>query len=358
MKKAVLCEFGESHDDIFFAQFEFLKQSGYETFFIGNSIFSDRLKRYSNIDHEHYLEFGKGKISDFRQIRETWRIIKQNDINNIILNTIGGTPVRNFCLFPFGNRNVAGIIHNAGNLTSRSFTYNRIIKPKIKKIFALNKYIWENVKTDAKLNKSWIYPISYPDFTPNIIKPNDEFWVVVPGLVESDRRDYFHLLDSLIAKRLPENVKLVLLGKSQHSKGCGAEIRKIIDENNLQKNIIMFNDFVDWDTFRSYVTNADLLATLIHPEYANFANYSTNKISGTYLLSFGHQIPLLSHEHFMTYDDIKTSSLFYNQRNLAETIDFLYQNRQYIEKVKLHMKSNPNFDFGFNQKKYISLIES
>jgi hypothetical protein len=358
MKKVVLCEFGESHDDIFFAQFEFLKQSGFETFFIGHSIFRDRLKNYPNIDHQYFLDFGNGKIKDFKQIRETWKIIKQNEINHIILNTLGGTPVRNFCLFPFGNRTVVGIIHNAGNLTSKSFTYNRIIKPKIKRIFALNSYIWDNIKTDAKLKKTSIYPISFPNFTLNINKPKDEFWIVVPGLVESDRRDYFHLLSTISEKRLPPEIKLIFLGKSMHSKGCGTEIRKIIDENNLHNNIIMFDDFVDWDTFRSYITNADLLATLIHPEYTNFANYSTNKISGTYLLSFGHKIPLLSHEHFMTYEDIKTSSLFYNQRNLAETIDFLYRNREYIEKVKLNMIPNPNFDFEYNRKKYISMLEN
>jgi len=162
MKRAALCEFGDSHDDIFYGQFEFLKKSGYETYFIGQKIFEGRLVLYDNIDHAFFLSLGNGALNDFLQIRKVWQLIRKHKITNVILNTIEGTHVRNFCLFPFGNHNVTGIIHNAGNLVSDSFTYKKIIKPKIKRMYALNSYIKQHLGPQSTHISDWLYPLAMP----------------------------------------------------------------------------------------------------------------------------------------------------------------------------------------------------
>jgi hypothetical protein len=355
MKKAVLCEFGTSHDDIFYSQFEFLKLSGYETHFIGNRIFQERLKKYDNIDYSYFLDFGKGQISNFNEIIKTWKYIRKNNINIIILNTLDGTPVRNFCLFPFGNRIVSGIIHNAGNLNGNSFTFNKIIKPKIKRIYALNSYIWNNIKlNDTK--KDWVYPITPVKFEKIIHKPDGEFWFVIPGLVEEDRRDYHSLFDSLAKFSPPKYIKFIFLGKYMHNRGMGNKLLDYISKLNLQDNVILFEDYINDNVFHSYLSQADLIATLIHPEKGNFKNYSTNKISGSYLISFAHKVPLFCHEHFISYDDINSSAIFYNLENMSEKILEVYHNRTILKDVKHQILSNPNFDFEFNRNKYVGLL--
>lgn len=356
MKKAVICEFGDSHDDILYGQFEFLKKTGYATYFIGNKALEARLQEYDNIDHTLYLDFSKGQISNFYQIIKTWLFIYKNGIDDIILNTIEGTPVRNFCLLPWGRKKLTGIIHNAGNLISNSTTFNKIIKPKIKKMYTLNNYIWKNVGDGLDIENEFIYPLRYPKFKSIINKPDGEFWIVIPGLVESGRRDYFHLIESLKSKSIPNGIKFILLGKSMHKKGLGPQIKELIANYNVQNNFIIFDDYVDNNTFRSYLNEADILASLIHPGKSNFGNYSTNKTSGTFLLSFAHKLPILNHEYFSSYEDINVSSVFYNLSNLVETILNLYTNKNIILDIKKQMEVNPNLDFENNRAKYISLL--
>lgn len=356
MKKAVLCEFGDSHDDIFYAQFEFLKKSGFETFFIGNRIFEQRIKEYDNLEKAFFLDFGQGQIQNFNQIRKTWKLIRKYNINYIILNTIDGTPVRNFCLFPFHNRVVTGIIHNAGSLYNGSFTFDYLIKPKIKRMFALNSYIWQNNSLPQNLKTEWVYPIAYPHFNPKLSKKNNEFHIVVPGLVESSRRDYYSLVNSLTGFNLPENIKIILLGKSMHAKGIGKELKEMAAGSKLDKNFVFFDDFVDWDTFRSYINSADLIAPLLHPEHGNFGNYTSTKITGSYLLAFAHKIPLLSHIYFNQGGDIGNSSIFYDTDMLADVILKCYTDRSLILNVRRKMLENSNFDFEFNRRKYVDFI--
>jgi len=139
-----------------------------------------------------------------------------------------------------------------------------------------------------------------------------------------------------------------------HSKGLGPEIKEIVKKSPLKDKLIMFDDFVDWNTFHSHIESADMLLPLLHPGYGNFENYTTTKITGTYLLSFAHKVPLFSHEYFNRNDDIGNSSLFYNADNFAEQISALAQNKSSICEVRQKMLNNPNFDFEFNRKKYIS----
>lgn len=356
MKSVALCEFGDSHDDIIYGQFEFLKKSGFTTHFIGNKALENRLTEYDNIDYRFFLDFDSGQIGNFYQIVKTWRYIRKNAINNIVLNTIEGTPVRNFCIFPFGKRNITGIIHNAGNLLSESTTFKKIIIPKIKKMYTLNNYIWKNVGAGLDIENEFVYPLRFPTYNMVISKPKNEFWIIIPGLVESGRRDYIHLLDSIKSESLPKEIKFILLGKSMHPKGIGPKIKQLITEYDLHDNVVMFDDYVDNNTFRSYLDNADLLATLIHPGKGNFDNYSTNKTSGTFLLSFAHKLPMLNHEYFMSYDDINISSVFYNMNNFAETVKNVFFNREQIIHIKDEMSKNLNFDFVFNRKKYLKLL--
>ncbi|GAB1372221.1 hypothetical protein MASR1M45_22830 [Candidatus Kapaibacterium sp.] len=356
-KKAAICEFGDSHDDILYGQFEFLKRSGYRTYFISNRKLEDRVSNYDNIDSKLFLDFGKGQSANFYQIYKTWQFIKSNLIDKVILNTIEGTPVRNFCLFPFGKTTVAGIIHNAGNLTGNSFTFDRIIKPKIKKMFTLAPYIWGNSGNNADIKNEHIYPIKYPKHEITVRKPEGEFWLVIPGLVEKDRRDYLTFLDSIKGKSLPTNLKIILLGKSMHKNGAGALIKEFLTANSLSSNFVLFDNFVENSVFRDYVMQADLFAPLIHPGKGNFESYSTNKTSGTYLLAYANNAPLMCHEYFLQYPDICDSSVFYNLDNLYEILIDAVKKPDIIKNIRANIQNNQNFDFEFNRKKYISLIE-
>lgn len=357
MKKAVICEFGDSHDDILYGQFEFLKLSGFETHFVGNFELKERLLMYGNVDKFNYLDFKKGQLSNFLQIVKTWNYIRRNNIKNVVLNTIEGTPVRNFCLFPFGDVNVCGVIHNGGNLQSKSTTFQKIIIPKIKKMYTLNPYIWNNIGYGHNIKNQFIYPLKHPKFNSNYTKPNNQFNIVIPGLVESERRDYMTLLQSLKGKQVPENIKFVLLGRSMHKKGIGKQIKEFLNDNSLANNFIIFDDYVDNNTFNSHMSNADLLLTLIHPGISNFDNYSKNKTSGTFLLSFSYKIPMLNHSFFKNYEDINIASVFYEIDELFDKILYLSKNSQEISKIKQNIQNNVNFDFEHNRKKYIKFLE-
>ncbi|MBX3043942.1 MAG: hypothetical protein KIT33_08485 [Candidatus Kapabacteria bacterium] len=356
-KSAVICEFGNSHDELLYSQFEFLKMSGYTTHFIGNESLKSRFDFYDNIDNYYFLNFSGNQLSKFYQIVKTWQYIRKFDIQNIILNTIEGTPVRNFCLFPFGKRKVSGIIHNAGNLKSSSKTFQKIIIPKIKKMFTLNPYIWKNSGSELDIKNEYIYPIARPKFLAERIKPDNEFWIIIPGLVEAERRDYFLLLETLKNKSVPKEIKFILLGKSMHNKGIGSELKIKIAEYNLENNFILFDDYVDNSTFRNYMSNGDILATLIHPGAGNFRSYSSTKTSGTFLMSFSYMIPMLNHEYFENFEDINISSIFYNSDNFYEKIISLKENPQILKLIKSQMVNHNKFDFEVNRQKYIKLVE-
>jgi hypothetical protein len=356
-QKAAILEFGTSHDDIFYSQVRFLKESGYEVYLVLNRVFENRLSNYGEFDGTFLMDLKDVGYGDFIEVIKAWKFLRRNKIKYIILNTVQGTGARNFCLLPHWGMNLTGIVHNADLLAGKSSTFRFYIKPRLKKFFALNKYIWDNINLSKRFSYDWIYPIFTEKTKSVITKRNNEFWVVIPGNVETERRDYIGLLSALKGKQLPENLKFVLLGKSMHSGGAGEKIKALIKEYSLENNFVMFDGFVEWDAFNDYTSQADLIATLIHPSAKSFANYSTSKISGSYLIAFNNKVPLLSHNYFENYCDIAESAFFYESDDIYTQIISLYNNRQMVEQKKIEMQNNQNFDFEFQRLKYVALVE-
>lgn len=356
-QKAAIIEFGTSHDDIFYSQVKFLKESGYEVYLILNRVFENRLSNYGDFDGTFFMDFSGNGFGDWKEVYKARKFLRRNGIKHIILNTVQDTSVRNFLMFPQWGMNLTGIIHNAELLVGKSTTYRYIIKPRLKKYFALNKYIWDNINMGEGFYCDWLYPIYTKKSEAIIEKPIDEFWIVIPGNVETERRDYIGLLSTLEGKDLPHTLKFVLLGKSMHSGGAGERIKLLIKEYGLENNFVMFESFVDWDVFNDYTSQADLIATLIHPTAKSFANYSKSKISGSYLIAYDNKVPLLSHSYFKSYSDIAESAFFYESDCIYTQIMELYNNRLLLEQKKIEMQNNPNFDFEFQRKKYMGLVE-
>lgn len=356
-QKAALLEFGTSHDDIFYSQVKFLKESGYEVYLVLNQVFEKRLSDYGDIDGSFFMNLETGGFNNWKEVFKAWKFLRRNKVKYIILNTVQGTGTRNFCLLPHWGMNLTGIIHNAELLVGNSSTFRFYIKPRLKKYFALNQYIWDNIDLGKGFHCDWLYPV-FTEKTKTVITKNpDEFWVVIPGNVEIERRDYPGLLSALKGKDLPENLKFVLLGKSMHRRGAGEQIKQLIKEYGLERNFVMFPGFVEWGVFNDYTSQADLIATLIHPTAKSFANYSTSKISGSYLIAFNHKVPLLCHSYFKNYSDISESAFFYGDNDIYEQIMNLYNNRSLLAQKKSDMANNQNFDFEFQRKKYIGLVE-
>jgi len=210
---------------------------------------------------------------------------------------------------------------------------------------------------NLKANKfESIYLIFQPDYSSSKIhKPEDEFWVCIPGRVEQKRRDYKALLNNLEKTSLSKNVKIILLGKIDDK--LVDELKSSLIKLNLVNQIIVFDDFITNDIFYSYLKMSDLVLPLIHPENIWFKKYFKTQISGSYNMAFTYRIPMLCEESFSGYEDFKDTSFFYKPEDLIEKINELSFNKNFYLTATSKMYNLPKWNSDNQYKKYINFIE-
>lgn len=338
-KKAALIEFNTWHSECLYPQLLFLQSAGYNV-----TLFCDerQQKNISDIagmaSSAVYLDMKK-----IRSLLKVRRMILDQHIDIVILNTAQGNKALKFSLLPFPKRiEFLGTIHNLGKLKSN--LGQSIICRKVRKLFLLADYLMNSVPA-CKYKIQPYSPCYLPDYPEaDIEKPQDQIWAVVPGSIEYKRRDYDYLLHVAQNPDFPSNVRIIILGNS--NKGEGPQFIEKINRLGLADKFITFNHFVSNSIFYTYVRKADFLLALINPDSAFADDYIHKKLSGTFILSKAVGKNLLIHSMFANLKDFDYPSVFYD--NDADFIKQL-EHPQHVSFVK--------HDFEMHKNQYIRMLE-
>lgn len=346
MKKIALIEFGDSHDEVLYPQYRFLKSHNYEVLLVVSEALKHRLFDYPK-NEVHFIK-SEPKFRDFHYLH---RELESRKIRKVVINTASGKKVRNFVWCkPNSRLEYIGVAHNLEKIKS-SHT-QRLISHKIKKYYFLAEYLKERAqKFNSKIQFSDFKAAFLPDDfqTPEIKKPAHETWILIPGQVEYKRRDYLSLLRSLKGFN-KEHVKFILLGKSKHKFGDGPMLEVEIQQHKLERAFKMWDDFVPNEEFYAYLSQADFILPLIHPKHVSSGLYE-NQISGAWNMAFSYRIPLLMESMWASYPEFEDTAHFYDLKNLKD----LWPKLPELKKLSFYQKDSWSLEYA--AKHYLEFLE-
>ncbi len=346
--KVALIELGDAHAECLYSQLLFLKKSGAEVHLLCSSAMEPQVWRFEEADSIQYFAHKKGSF--FRNMVNTMAIRKfiiKNRIDKVVFNTVEEPHVRGFLnLILPGSVEFIGILHDASK-------YHAVALSRVKKIFVLNDYILYNVTTRLGKLFASFYPIFFPNFRlEEFNKPSKEIWICIPGQVEFRKRDYKALFSALETKRPKENLRFILLGRSDHHNGNGREVKEFIRRSGLEKFFMLFEGFIDDVLFHSYLRSCDYVMPLIHPGDPSFETYMNNQVSAAYNMAFAYKIPMICHKALERYPDFRDTSLFYTPETIVKTINGLGS----VKKNRFYKDSK--WKFETQRSRYIDFIKS
>jgi hypothetical protein len=349
-QKIALIELGTSHDECLYAQVAYLKSRPRCSIRIYCSPkIAERIAPWAD-DNEVEILKQKLRWKDFYRL---YKSISKGRFNTVIFNTGQGPHIRKLLLFPFSKSiNFIASIHNINRLeTSRS---QKAISRKVNKYLVLNDYLLKALaeKNFPKLRFNSYYPILYPSYPEvEIAKPPHEIWIVIPGQVENQRRDYPSLLKNLAEQKPPKHIRFILLGASEHSHGDGKLLKEQIQQAGLSVNFKLWPGFIAMNEFYTYLKMADFIMPLIHSNHSSGQTYRS-QVSGSYNLAFAFKKCLLMDKAYREIEDFKDSAEFYDPDNLLE----------FIKALKPHDKQdlyqNQKWSFYYQSLKFWAFIES
>ena len=362
-KNAVLLELGGSHTECLHTQIHFLAEAGYRVYMICDAVVWSQIEEKDRLAGSMILDVKRGFFARLAMAVKIHRYMYKHEISYMVVNTTENTIVRNIFLLPFFRKvNCTCLIHNGRKFIS-SLSLRLIILRKVKKFFVLGEFIKQTI-TSAVARRSYRLEVFYPMYFPKmndvstIEKNDDDFWITIPGNVESSRRDYLNLLKALKQEALHPSIKIILLGKCIPE--LDPEIRKMIDETGLEgKQLITFGrEFISNDLFHSYIRRTDLILPLLYPASNNQpAFYGNYRISGAYNLSFAYKIPMLMECSMSDCNDFQGCSFFYNTNDIISTINAFVNRKQELDDMHRNMTSNPRWNLDDQKQKYINFIE-
>ncbi|NJB82898.1 hypothetical protein [Wenyingzhuangia aestuarii] len=341
--KIAIIEFDTSHAECIYSQILFLKDTYDITLFLNS-------KSISSIPNLPYLTIIPLSLGNSKEIKRTSKFLKKQLINNNIHKVIFNSAERKifkFLLLFLFNSTISfwGILHNPNRL--KSSLKQKIISKKLKGYFVLSDFIKKNILTE-KLTTTHIestYLIFFDKKkipTSTIIKPIDEKWILIPGRVEFNRRDYSFLLQF---KNIPENIKFIILGNINTPEGL--MFQKEISKKSYAKQFVFFNKHVPDTDFQQYIAQANYVLPLVHPNNKLFKKYIKYKITATYNWAYAFQKTMLLEQHFSQNKEFNETSYFYNYLEPQLFFNILENpTKQYCpEKWKLASQKNKYLNF-------------
>lgn len=289
-------------------------------------------------------------LNEENYLSEILKAKKEFQPDLILLNSAQGRKVRDLCLRLFFDRTpIVGVHHNPENIY-KSFT-QKIIHWKIKKYIVLADFIKDFLKTKLKNKKIQIasfYPLSFQQGLRFGIEGKDRY-ILIPGVLEQDRRDYLGFVDMVKKNESTLNPKLkfVLMGNSKNHDG--PQVVEKIKSLTLQSRFIFFDTYVEDEIMMGYVDKCLAIMPLMHPGTRWFDKYFETKISGAYSLAFAFNKYLLMHEIFKGKKEFETHAVFYNTESLSDAI---------LKLEKLPVIERPKkFDFQFQKTRLLEFLK-
>ncbi|MBU1100814.1 MAG: hypothetical protein KKA84_10460 [Bacteroidetes bacterium] len=354
MRNVALIELSESHGECLYSQALFLENSVKEIHLICHEKLADQTSFKVNNYHRNLISYQNKFLSRFQTHLGIRKYLKSNKIDTIIFNTTTGRIIQELLLFIPKNIKCYGSIHDGRKLVKS--TTQKSISKRMSGYYVLNDYVKDYLieKKASSPPISVYYPIFFPQMElESISKSENNFWIVIPGVLEQKRRNYYSIIDNLVHSPLPHNIKFILLGSSKHFNGDGIEFEKRIVKHNLQKNFIYFDSFISNKEYFAYIKNADLIMPAIEPGNEFYNTYKYSQITGSYNLSFGFGIPLLYHEDLSLISDLRDFGISYNTNNFSEIIKDLVAERKILQNIRDKIISHPKFSLQFQRENYL-----
>lgn len=348
-----LIELGGSHDECLYSQVLFLKKFGFRTHII---LFEDHLLHldvFPEVDKWQSYKKPGGWLAEWRLVFRLLRYLKHQGISRVVVNTAEGNLIRKLSLAAGRHTDFTGIIHLSSKLwTSRS---QKIISRKFKKYFVLSDFIREKLeKAGTAVSIESFYPIYFPVEKAAHIEKSPSRQICIPGAVDFARRDYRSLLDEMVSADIPTGLKFVLLGRT--SSRDGQELKSRIRELGLEKHFSLFEGFIPHRQFYEQMNKAWLVLPLITPNCKDYSEYIDYKITGSFNLAYGFQLPMLLHESFASTRIYRETSLFYREGGLLKAVDQCLADPAGLRTVRERISGLPEFQFEYQAKKYVHFI--
>ncbi len=340
--KIALIEVGAFHDECLHSQIQYLKGDEREITLFCNSLLKPRINDLPDVVDIVYLDLGS-KFRKHMSWYKTWRRISKRNFNKVIFNSAESN-IYKLISYPYPrNVELIGTLHNAHNLIDK--TKQKRITKKLDTYLVLNDLVKETIIKEELTNVKVgaYYPIVFPQYKQELIKPKDQLWITIPGVIAFDKRDY-GIFENW---KLPNHVKIIFLGRANEPEA--KEFLAQAKSFPSYENFIFFDSFISNDLFHDYIRNSDYIMPLIHPENEFFERFLKYKITGSYNLAFGYKIPLLMDRSFSHISDFQENAIFYDYRSIQNI----------FEKIENHEKifyQDPKWRFEFQKKNYLDLI--
>ncbi|MDH5230054.1 MAG: hypothetical protein OEY38_08350 [Gammaproteobacteria bacterium] len=351
-KSIALIELSRGHHECLYAQSLFLQRSGYEVFLVTPAATKNLVEAFDTIKDQFFHRLGKSRLKNIFQFRQIMAWLKEYGIEEIIINTAQGSQCRDFVWWA-KKKQLYGVLHGVHRL-QQSRTQQWISK-YIKKYFVLNDYILHVLPAVEvrRFHVASFYPIFFPPQISAVIeKPDDEFWVCIPGQVEFKRRDYATLLQQIDSNLNPK-IKFILLGQAFHAHGDGERLQQGLREKNLLSRFKFFTEYVSGAVFKAYAENSDLVLPLIHPSKDYLQNYLSQQISGSFNIAFAYAKPMLLDKVFSQFDDFRTSSRFYEKTDLQHQLNNCVQQVDELKRLSQSIKAYEKFGLDYQARHYV-----
>lgn len=354
MKKAALIEFNSYHDECLYSQIKFLDSAGYSLTLVVSSQIKDRVSEYLDI-LDNVITFTrsdqKNLFSRISFILKLKKQLKKRGVNTVIFNTASSRlEVILLSLMLKKRTALFGILHNLKKV-NHSFS-QKLINKSIKNYFVLNGFLENSIKlVDKSIQLKSFYPIFFPTYKETSIKkPQEEIWTSIPGKLDFGRRDYSLVAEAFQKLQSKSNLKILILGSTNTNDPKSKEFIEFIRKNNLQKNFVIFDSFLDNNVFHDYLKKSDYI---LIPLDAIGDNYAKNKIMGCYNQAFGYKKTLISPIGLSHIPDINNHSVLYDgAKGLSIVLEQISQGKG--EKKK-YLESKWSFEVQKNN--YISFLE-
>lgn len=352
MKKVAIIEFNSYHDECLYSQILFLKESAYTVIIVANNQIYERTKEYSYLI-ENKILFDNKSIGVLKRLKETFKLAKillNKEVDTVLFNTASSKlEVILLSNLLKGKVNLVGILHNLKKMNHS--TSQKLINKAIKKFFVLNDFLLDSVNMkDQSVKLSSFYPIFFPKYNTNTIsKSKEEIWISIPGKLDFNRRDYNILTDALLNVRSKQNLKILILGKTDWSQEKNKRFLEDIDSKGVLENFMLFDSFIKNAVFHEYIAKSDYI---LLPLKSVGENYSKYKIMGSYNLAFSYGKTLVSPKGLSHIIDINLHSVFYSDaKELSNVLEDISNNPEKNKKSYYNQK----WDYEF-QKKDISIF--
>ncbi|MCX6139566.1 MAG: hypothetical protein NTX15_01845 [Candidatus Kapabacteria bacterium] len=279
------------------------------------------IERCGQKDGETWIEVtrSRGLWSRLATILRIRSHIKRENVSRVILTTASGTYQWMFlsCL-PYGVTSI-GILHYM-HLLGTSVTQGRIEK-KLDAYVVISPHVLEMPHQSPAI-PIHVVPQNARLVSSDIRVPNkgpDDVWIVVPGTVDMRRRAYEDLFCDEVLGRLPPNARVIVLGNAgKRSDPVRSGFYRMVD--TYASRVTVFEEFMDHQSFHAWMSRADIVLPLLHPQTAEYQDFLTDKCSGAFSMAWAYGLPLLLENGFSRFTHLQHGTIFYDVKDLGRVL--------------------------------------